>query len=316
MSSAMPTTTPTTAEVAELVPFLAPQQAVARTRSLSKSYGKTVALRDVSMELRAGELLALLGPNGAGKTTLVRILLGLARADGGSVSIFGADPRNLAVRWRCGAMLQVARVPDTQKVREHVSLFSSYYPRPLPLAETLKATGLEEIKDRRFGELSGGQKQRVLFALAICGDPDLLFLDEPTVGMDVEARRLMWSQIRLLVARGKTVLLTTHYLNEADALADRILVLQRGSIVAEGTPAEIKAKAAGKQIRCSTRLAQEEIAAIPGVAAVKADRNAFEIQVSAAEPVVRELLRRDEWLSDLEITNAGLEEAFLSITNN
>jgi ABC-2 type transport system ATP-binding protein len=132
----------------------------------------------------------------------------------------------------------------------------------------------------------------------------------------VEARRLMWSQIRLLVARGKTVLLTTHYLNEADALADRILVLQRGSIVAEGTPAEIKANAVGKQIRCSTRLSQEEIAEIPGVAAVKADRNAFEIQVSAAEPVVRELLRRDEWLTDLEVTNAGLEEAFLSITSN
>ena len=136
-------------------------------------------------------------------------------------------------------------------MREHVHLFSSYYPKPLPLEETLKIAGLEQIKDRRFGELSGGQKQRVMFALAICGDPDLLFLDEPTVGMDVEARRLMWSQIRLLIARGKTVLLTTHYLHEADALADRILVLQQGSIVAEGTPSEIKAKAAGKTIRCS-----------------------------------------------------------------
>ncbi len=301
--------------IAEFVPYLAPQQtSVARTRNLSKRYGETTALKGVSIELRAGELLALLGPNGAGKTTLVRILLGLAKADGGSVLVFGSDPRNLAVRSRCGAMLQVARVPETLKVREHVHLFSSYYPKPLPMEETLKVAGLEEIKDRRFGELSGGQKQRVMFALAICGDPDLLFLDEPTVGMDVEARRLMWSQIRLLIARGKTVLLTTHYLNEADALADRILVLQRGEIVAEGTPSEIKAKAAGKQIRCATRLSLGEVAGIPGVLAVKEDRQAFEIQVNAAEPVVRELLRRDEWLSDLEVTNAGLEEAFLSLT--
>ncbi len=301
--------------IAEFIPYLAPQQtSAARTRNLSKHYGETTALKDVSIELRAGELLALLGPNGAGKTTLVRILLGLAKTDGGGVSVFGADPRSLAVRSRCGAMLQVARVPETLKVREHVHLFSSYYPKPLPMEETLKVAGLEEIKDRRFGELSGGQKQRLLFALAICGDPDLLFLDEPTVGMDVEARRLMWSQIRLLIARGKTVLLTTHYLHEADALADRILVLQQGSIVAEGTPSEIKAKAAGKQIRCATRLSLGEVAGIPGVLAVKEDRQAFEIQVGVAEPVLRELLRRDEWLSELEVTNAGLEEAFLSLT--
>jgi ABC-2 type transport system ATP-binding protein len=303
--------------IAEMIPFLAPQQAtVARTRGLTKSYGKTVALNDVSIELRTGELLALLGPNGAGKTTLVRMLLGLAKPDKGGVSVFGGDPNTLAVRSRCGAMLQVARVPETLKVREHVALFSSYYQRPLAVAETLRVSGLEEIKDRRFGELSGGQKQRVLFALAICGDPDLLFLDEPTVGMDVEARRLMWSQIRVLIARGKTVLLTTHYLNEADALADRILVLQCGSIVAEGTPAQIKAKAAGKQIRCTTRLSRDEISAIPGVLALKEDRQAYELQVSVAEPAVRELLRRDEWLSNLEVTNAGLEEAFLSLTKN
>jgi len=303
--------------IAEMGPFLAPQQVtVARTRGLSKSYGKTVALNNVSIELRAGELLALLGPNGAGKTTLVRTLLGLSKPDKGGVSVFGGDPNSLAVRARCGAMLQVARVPETLKVREHIALFSSYYPRPLAIVETLRVAGLEEIRDRRFGELSGGQKQRVLFALAICGDPDLLFLDEPTVGMDVEARRLMWSQIRLLIARGKTVLLTTHYLNEADALADRILVLQHGAIVAEGTPAEIKAEAAGKQIRCSTRLPREEIAAIPGVLALKEDRQAYELQVRIAEPVVRELLRRDEWLSNLEVTNAGLEEAFLSLTKN
>src|SRR5271165_2042660 len=295
----------------------APRQvSIATTRNLTKSYGAVVALRDFNLDVHAGELLALLGPNGAGKTTLVRTLLGVARPDSGRVSVFGDDPHQGRVQPRLGAMLQVGRVPETLRVREHIDLFSSYYPKPLPLQETFQIAGIEDIRDRPFGELSGGQKQRVLFGIAICGDPDLLFLDEPTVGLDVEARRLMWTQIRTLIARGKTVLLTTHYLNEADALADRILVLQQGSIVAEGTPSEIKAKAAGKTIRCSTRLSRQEVAGITGVVAVKEDRQALEIQVSAAEPVVRELLRRDEWLSELEITNAGLEEAFLSLTRN
>jgi len=303
--------------IAELTPYRnATQVAVAKTRGLSKKYGDVTALHNVTMELRAGELLALLGPNGAGKTTLVRMLLGLASADTGNLAVFGADPRQSSVAERCGAMLQVGRVPETLKVREHIDLFSSYYTRPLPLTETFKIAGLEEIKNRPFGELSGGQRQRVLFGIAICGDPDLLFLDEPTVGLDVEARRLMWAQIRSLISRGKTVLLTTHYLNEADALADRILVLQQGSIVAEGTPAEIKARAIGKQIRCVSRLTAREIREIPGVVSVKEDRNAFELQVTVAEPVVRELLQRDSWLSDLEVTNAGLEEAFLALTQN
>jgi ABC-2 type transport system ATP-binding protein len=289
---------------------------VASTRNLTKSYGAIVALRELNLKLHAGELLALLGPNGAGKTTLVRLLLGLAPPDAGSVSVFGADPHGGSVQPRLGAMLQVGRVPETLRVREHIDLFSSYYPAPLPLQETFHIAGIEDIKDRPFGELSGGQKQRVLFGIAMCGNPDLLFLDEPTVGLDVEARRQMWSQIRTLIARGKTVLLTTHYLNEADALADRILVLDKGAIVAEGTPAEIKARAMGKQIRCTSRLSLEEVRQIPGVLSAKADRNAFELQVNAAEPVVRELLQLDSWLGDLEVTNAGLEEAFLALTQN
>jgi ABC-2 type transport system ATP-binding protein len=292
------------------------QFSVARTRRLTKTYGSVTALHNVDFDLRCGELLALLGPNGAGKTTLVRMLLGLASPDSGTVNVFGADPRDEAMRYRVGAMLQVARVPETLKVREHIDLFSSYYPKPLPVAETLRIAGLEDLKDRRFGELSGGQRQRVLFAISICGDPDLLFLDEPTVGLDVEARRLMWTQIRNLVSRGKTVLLTTHYLNEADALADRILVLQHGAIVAEGTSAEIKSRAIGKQVRFSSRLQLDEVRAIPGVLTASTDRQKFELQVQAAEPVVRELLNRDSWLSDLEVTSAGLEEAFLALTQN
>jgi ABC-2 type transport system ATP-binding protein len=295
----------------------APQPGVvASARHLKKSYGDVVALKDLNMEIRRGELLALLGPNGAGKTTLVRMLLGSARPDAGTVSVFGANPYSGRMQSRVGALLQVGRVPETLKVREHIDLFSSYYPAPLPIDETLSIAGLSDIQDRAYGELSGGQKQRVLFGIAICGNPDLLFLDEPTVGLDVEARRLMWSQIRTLIARGKTVLLTTHYLNEADALADRILVLNRGVIIAEGTPANIKARAMGKQIRCTSRLTLDEVRQIPGVLSATADRNAFELQVNAAEPVVRDLLQRDAWLADLEVTSAGLEEAFLALTKN
>lgn len=297
-------------------PAAAPPLSVAQTRGLTKMYGQVTALRDVNLSLHRGELLALLGPNGAGKTTLVRMLLGMASPDAGKVSVFGADPREEAMRYRVGAMLQVARVPETLKVREHVDLFSSYYPSPLPIAETLRIAGLTELKDRRFGELSGGQRQRVLFAIAICGDPDLLFLDEPTVGLDVEARRLMWGQIRSLVSRGKTVLLTTHYLNEADALADRVLVLQHGRIVAEGTPTEIKSRTIGKQVRFVSQLGLDEIRSIPGVLSATVDRQKFELQVQAAEPVVKELLQRDSWLADLEVTSAGLEEAFLALTQN
>jgi ABC-2 type transport system ATP-binding protein len=300
------------------IPNIAPPRGlnVAEATSVTKTYGPVTALRAVDLELRGGELLALLGPNGAGKTTLVRMLLGLASPDSGHVSVFGSDPRDEAMRYRVGAMLQVARVPETLKVREHIDLFSSYYPSPLPVSETLRIAGLEDLKNRRFGELSGGQRQRVLFAISICGDPDLLFLDEPTVGLDVEARRLMWTQIRALVARGKTVLLTTHYLNEADALADRIVVLSDGSVVAEGSPSEIKSRAIGKQVRFSSRLSLDEIRTIPGVTTVIADREKYELHVQAPEPVVRELLQRDAWLTDLEITTAGLEEAFLALTKN
>src|ERR1700690_1889606 len=198
---------------------------VASLEGVSKNYGDVRALRNVNFTVHSGQVVALLGPNGAGKTTAVKLLLGLLQPNSGKARVFGGDPVNPQNRMRAGAMLQVGRVPETLRVREHIDLFSSYYPAPLPIAETLKIAGLEEVKDRPFGELSGGQKQRVLFGIAICGNPDLLFLDEPTVGLDVEARRLMGSQIRILIARGKTVLLTTHYLNEADALADRILVL-------------------------------------------------------------------------------------------
>ena len=201
-------------------------------------------------------------------------------------------------------------------MREHIDLFSTYYPNPMSSTEVLASAGLEKLRDRKFSELSGGQRQRVLFALAICGDPDLLFLDEPTVGLDVEARRLLWDEIRQLVGRGKTILLTTHYLQEADALADRVAVINQGEIIAQGTPAEIKAQTGGKRIRCITSLEISTLRQIPGVTEVKEDREAVEIHADEAEPVVRELLARDATLSGLEITSAGLEEAFLALTQD
>jgi len=288
---------------------------VARLTNVSKNYGAVRALDRVNLEVRPGEILAVLGPNGAGKTTAVKLLLGLAGPSSGQVTVFG-DPRNPANRMRTGAMLQVARVPETLKVREHVDLFSSYYPKPLSIHETLEAAGLTAIQNRKFGELSGGQKQRLLFALAICGDPDLLFLDEATLGLDVEARRLLWEQIRHLASRGKAVLLTTHYLQEADALADRILVINRGEIIAEGTPSEIKARTSGRQIRCQTDLTLDQVRAISGVVEAKAEGNTLVMQTKVAEPVLRELLRRDPYLSGTEVTSAGLEEAFLALTSN
>jgi ABC-2 type transport system ATP-binding protein len=289
---------------------------VASLEGVNKNYGSVRALRGVDFRVRAGELVALLGPNGAGKTTAVKLLLGLMQPNSGRARVFGGDPTNPENRTRTGAMLQVGRVPETLRVREHIDLFSSYYEKPMSPAEVLAAVGLEKLQDRKFGDLSGGQRQRVLFALAICGDPDLLFLDEPTVGLDVEARRMLWDEIRKMIARGKTVLLTTHYLQEADALADRVAVIHQGEIIAEGTPSEIKAKTAGKRIRCVSSLAIDILRQIPGVTEVKEDRGAVEIHAVEAEPVVRELLARDAHLCGLEITSAGLEEAFLALTHD
>jgi ABC-2 type transport system ATP-binding protein len=281
---------------------------------VSKNYGAVQALKNFSLDVRAGELTAVLGPNGAGKTTAIKLLLGLARPTSGRVSVFGGDPTAIETHLRVGAMLQVGRVPESLRVREHIDLFSSYYVRPLPMKQTLAIAGIENLQDRKFGALSGGQKQRVLFALAVCGNPDLLFLDEPTVGLDVEARHLLWEEIRQLLALGKTVVLTTHYLEEADALADRIVVINKGCMIAEGTPAEIKARTAGKKIRCITRLSAGAVRGLRNVVDVQEDRGAMVIHTSRPEDVLRELLSRDLDISGIEVVGAGLEDAFLALT--
>lgn len=288
---------------------------VAKLHSVTKSYGQTTALDNFSFRLSPGEVVTLLGPNGAGKTTAVRLLLGLIAPNAGSVRVLGRDPRDADARTRIGAMLQVARVPEVLRVCELIDLFRSYYPMPLPAQEVVRIAKLEGLETRLFGKLSGGQRQRVLFGLAVCGNPDLVFLDEPSAGMDIESRRALWDEIRALAAAGKTVLLTTHYLEEADALANRVVVINRGKTICEGTPSEIRRRVSGRRIRCITQLDPAFLASLPTVSDVKQDREALVITAEAAEDVVREMLQRDRSLSGLEILSPALEDAFLALTS-
>ncbi len=291
-------------------------QRLATMSAVTHRYGNVVALDGLDIEIRAGEVLAVLGPNGAGKTTAINLLLGTLRAQAGTVEVFGREPGVRAARMRRGAMLQASGVPDTLTVAEHLELFSSYYPAPLPLSRLLAMAGLQDLRDRRYGKLSGGQKQRVMFALALAGDPELVFLDEPTTGLDVEARRSLWNEIRELKAAGRTAVLTTHYLEEADALADRIAVIHRGRVVAEGTSAEIKSRAADRSVRCITSVDAAAVAALPGVARVEMSGQHLEILTSRPEDLLRTLLDLDPDLRDLQVSGAGLEDAFLTLVRD
>jgi ABC-2 type transport system ATP-binding protein len=287
---------------------------VAELDSATHRYGAVAALTDVSFSLNAGEVTALLGPNGAGKTTVVSLLTGLLRPGRGAARLFGGDPRYVPTRRRIGVMLQVSKVPETMTVHEHLTLFASYYPAPLALPWLLTLTGLSEVAHRRFGQLSGGQQQRVLFALAVCGNPELLFLDEPTVGMDVESRRTFWTAVRAFTAAGRAVLLTTHYLEEADALASRVVLLSRGRVVADGTPAAIKQQAAGRLVRCRSSLPVSTLSKLPGVVRVTADGAGVMLATGDADVTVRALLAADPAAADLDVRSAGLEEAFVALT--
>lgn len=214
--------------------------APAELRAATVKYDGVVAVDAIDLALEPGRITVLLGPNGAGKTSAIKLLLGLLAPAAGRARIFGLDPRRLAARRRIGVMMQVGKVPETLRVQEHIDTFRSYYPHPLSRPALVAAAGLQGLERRLYGTLSGGERQRVLFALALVGNPALLFLDEPTVGMDVMSRRDFWTRIRALRDNGRAVLLTTHYLEEAEALADRIVVLDHGQVVADGTPAEIR----------------------------------------------------------------------------
>jgi ABC-2 type transport system ATP-binding protein len=292
---------------------------MARLDGASKHYGKLCALDNVNLDVRRGEVLALLGPNGAGKTTAISLLLGLLRADAGSATLFDAPPQSLASRRRIGAMLQTTGVPETLSVGELITLFRSYYAsdanrQPRTVADTVALAGVGNLLNKRYGKLSGGQQRRVQFALAIAGKPEILFLDEPTTGLDVDARVTLWKTIRQLVSEGCAIVLTTHYLEEAEALADRVSVLAHGRIVAEGSVSAIRARVSQRRIRCLSMLASEAISRWPEVRSVTRDGERIEIVTDAAEAVVRQLLFEDTSLSELEVQRAGLAEAFVEIT--
>jgi ABC-2 type transport system ATP-binding protein len=283
-------------------------------RGVAFRHGPTQVLTGLDLDIERDKVTVLLGPNGAGKTTTIRLMLGLLKPAEGEVRLFGADPARREARRRVGVMMQVAKVPETLRVREHIDIFRSYYPHPLSQAALIDLAGLGGLEGRLFGQLSGGEQQRVLFALALAGDPDLLFLDEPTVGMDVETRRAFWGQIRALRDQGRSILLTTHYLEEADALADRVVVLNSGRIVADGSPAQIKQHTRGRRITCRSRLTEAAVCAIPAVETASRDGDTLTVTTDRLEAVLRILL--DPTLSDLEITGAALEDAFVAVTAN
>lgn len=286
----------------------------AELKGVGKRYGMVTALDGVDLAVHGGELLALLGPNGAGKSSVIAICLGLVEPDQGEARLFGESPHALGARRRTGIMLQSAGMPDTLKVRELLAQTRSYYADPRSSGECVQLAGLEDLMDRRYGKLSGGQQRRVQFALAICGRPQLLFLDEPTVGLDIETRARLWQAIRSMLDEGCAIVLTTHYLEEAEALASRVAVLARGRIVAAGSVRQIRARVAQRRIRCVSALNTETVGTWPEVRSVCRDGNRIEIVTDAAEAVVRQLLFEDTQLSELEVQRAGLAEAFVEIT--
>ncbi len=293
---------------------------LAELRGASKHFGSGAAtvqaVDELDLNVHAGELLALLGPNGAGKSTAIGMLTGLTAPTAGSAHLFGYDPRDVRARRRLGVMLQSSGVPQTLRVRELLTQFRGYYPAPLSMAQVVDAAGLEGLEGRTFGELSGGQQRRVLFGLALAGDPALLVVDEPTTGLDVEARRGLWSVLRHLAGSGHGVVLTTHYLEEADALADRIVVMDRGVVIAQGTPAEIKARVPGRRVRAHTSVSLAVASQWPSVLRASREGPWLELLVGSAEPVLRALLDLDPSTTALTVIEPSLEEAFLALTRD
>jgi ABC-2 type transport system ATP-binding protein len=283
---------------------------------VTRRYGRVTAVDRLSIGIQRGQTVALLGPNGAGKTTTVELLLGLRMPDRGVVRLFGGAPADAVAAGRVGVMLQEAGLPQGARVAELIGLIRGLYPKPLSLADTLRVCDLEGVAGRQTQRLSGGQRQRVRLALALAGNPELLVLDEPTAALDVEARRAFWALMRETVLAGRTLLFATHRLEEADAVADRVLVLAGGRLLADGTPEQVKAQAAGRSTVsvAADDLPLEVLEGLPGVQRVQADRGRLTLYTSDPDQTVRALLQRAPDVRGLEVMRADLEQAFLSLT--
>ena len=293
-----------------------PPQAIVSVRHLNKSFEQKKALDNLNLDISANQVVAILGANGAGKTTLINILLGRLAPDSGQLSIFSSKPGTQQVKWHCGAMLQVANLPETLKVKEHIALFQSYYPSPMPYEKVVEYAGLTKLQHRYSKKLSGGEKQRLLFALSICGNPKLLFLDEPSVGMDLEARQGLWSAVRELKSQGTSIILTTHYLPEADALADEIVLLKEGKVIKKGTSEEVKASVSSTTIQFSSAHAITDFKGLVGAVNVTSAGKFIRIQTHSPKQTLQSLLTDYPDIEDLNVTNAGLEDAFLQLNQN
>jgi ABC-2 type transport system ATP-binding protein len=282
--------------------------------SLTKSYGAVRAVDDLTLRVQRGEIVAVLGPNGAGKSTAAEMILGLARADAGSATVFGLDPLAAVRSGRVGAMLQSGALLADTRVIDVLALMSGLHAQPLDVSEVIARAGLDGFLKTKTDRLSGGQAQRLRYALALLPDPDLLILDEPTVGMDVEARREFWRSMREFAAAGRTVLFTTHYLDEADAFADRIIVLAEGRVVAQGTGDQIRSRVAGRTITLAAiDIDPAALRALPGVVAIVRVGARWHLHTTDSDRTLRALLR-DDRARDVEVTTATLEDAFLALT--
>jgi len=286
-----------------------------RLSGLVKSYGEVRAVQGVDIDIAPGEVVALLGPNGAGKSTTIDMLLGLTRPDHGTATIFGNDPVRAVAAGDVGAMLQSGTLLPDVTVGELVETFASLHKKPLPVAEALTRAGIADLAKRPTAKLSGGQAQRVRFALAVVPDPDLLVLDEPTVGMDVEARRAFWATMRELTASGRTVLFATHYLEEADDYADRVVLMRAGRIIADGSAASIKGKVSGRTITALVPGAdQASLARLAGVAAAEVRGERVQLSCRDSDAALRALLDTYADAHEVEVRSVDLEDAFIALT--
>ncbi len=283
--------------------------------NVRKTYGKVRAVDGLTMELRPGETVAFLGPNGAGKSTSLDMLLDLRKPTSGRIAMFGSDPYHAIKNGRVGAMLQSGGLMPEVTVRELVTLVTGFHPRPEPVEQTMRRAGITQFADQRVDKLSGGQTQRVRFALAIVGNCDLIVLDEPTTAMDVETRRAFWDNMKVEVAEGKTLLFATHYLEEADQAADRIIVINKGRLLADGTPSEIKARAGAKRISFHLDQIDEPfLLGLPALVNVEIRHDLVQIQTSDSDRTLYAVLDAGYRPRDLEVSSLGLEQAFLAIT--